>query len=882
MLHFYLSPRLSGCRSMEKVSDTFRSGFNFVTENKKIISRGLIAVVCILMAVWFVRHEEAEVKKVYGLIQSASPVYILLGLLVTVGYIFLQGIMYQFSFQALGKNIDLVTLTELFLRRNFISVFLPAGGISSLAFFTSKTERKGVTKTEIHLASSIYAVCGIVSVFVIAIPAVIWLLFQKSVSNSELYAFGGLFVLILLLYFAIKSFTDRGRFYNFLLKYQPDLEIVMEQMSDGRFSIMAIINCLLFSVLIDLAGILHLYIAFFALNVSAPFEAAFMGYLVATIFLILSPFLRGIGAIELSLSVLLVQYGMDSVAAISVTMIYRFFEFWAPLLAGMLTFLFKKNNLILRILPAFLILILGIVNIVSVLTPSIASRVQELQAFIPLNFIVVSNYFVLLTGVVLIFMSVFLLKGYRTAYYLSIGLSLLSLVGHLTKGIDYEESLTAAFVILILLFTKQQYFRKGNKRFQLFGIRTVLVAIGAVLIYGIVGFYFLDKIHFNIDFSFPASVKNTLLYFAMIGNDLHPQTIFGRDFLYSLNFLGGLCIGFLIYTGIRPLIFKPEMEEESWEKAKDLVERLGDSSLDYFKTYHDKLLYFGKQTEGFIAYRVGVGFAVVLEKPVCANESDMRLLIKEFDQYCRENDLECTYYRCDQDVLPIFHSLSKNSLIIGQEAVVNLKTFTLDGGDKKSLRNAVKNIANKGFSVKIYTAPVKDGVLQRLKAVSDEWIETTGYTEMVFSQGIFDKDELKQQTIITLENDDEKIIGFANVIPDYVKGEGTYDLIRKTKDAPGTTLDAMMIEIIKYFQSKNFEYLNIGMVPLSGAEENKDIPERAIKFAYQNVKQFGYYKSLREYKSKFSPEWRSKYLIYDDAYALIRIPSALNKVVKMK
>ena len=111
---------------------------------------------------------------------------------------------------------------------------------------------------------------------------------------------------------------------------------------------------------------------------------------------------------------------------------------------------------------------------------------------------------------------------------------------------------------------------------------------------------------------------------------------------------------------------------------------------------------------------------MVLEKPVAANERDMISLVREFDQYCRENDLECTYYRCDQTTIAAFQSIGKNSLIIGQEAIIDLESFTMEGSDKKSLRNAVKNVASKGFTKKIYTAPIADGVLQRLKAVSND------------------------------------------------------------------------------------------------------------------------------------------------------------------
>ncbi len=44
--------------------------------------------------------------------------------------------------------------------------------------------------------------------------------------------------------------------------------------------------------------------------------------------------------------------------------------------------------------------------------------------------------------------SAFLLKGLRNAWIMATGLAFFSLIGHLTKALDYEEASLAAFTIL--------------------------------------------------------------------------------------------------------------------------------------------------------------------------------------------------------------------------------------------------------------------------------------------------------------------------------------------------------------------------------------------------------------------------------------------------
>ena len=56
-------------------------------------------------------------------------------------------------------------------------------------------------------------------------------------------------------------------------------------------------------------------------------------------------------------------------------------------------------------------------------------------------------------------------------------------------------------------------------------------------------------------------------------------------------------------------------------------------------------------------------------------------------------------------------------LYIGQEAVVDTDTFTLEGRDKKSLRNGLSGLAKKGFATKIFTAPLADDVVEKIKGI---------------------------------------------------------------------------------------------------------------------------------------------------------------------
>jgi phosphatidylglycerol lysyltransferase len=306
----------------------------------------------------------------------------------------------------------------------------------------------------------------------------------------------------------------------------------------------------------------------------------------------------------------------------------------------MLSFLLKLEKLLLRILPSLLIFSLGIVNIVSVLSPSVPAKLQILRDYLFVDVENFSTSFVLIAGLFLLVTAAYMLMGLRIAWWFSIVLSIFSVIGHITRGINLTEAAIAVFVVVSLLVTRKEYNVRSNPRLRTIGIQTALLSIAAVMIYGTIGFYFLDKKHFQIDFNILQSFIYTLQNYFLIGNrHLIPHDSFARDFLYTIKISGFVSIGFLVYSLIRPYVFKSTASQEDIEFASGMVRKYGRSSLDYFKTYSDKQIFFSEEINAFISFRVSRNFAIVLEDPIAQNREEMKKCIVAFGKYCYENGL---------------------------------------------------------------------------------------------------------------------------------------------------------------------------------------------------------------------------------------------------
>ncbi|MDP4278536.1 MAG: phosphatidylglycerol lysyltransferase domain-containing protein, partial [Bacteroidota bacterium] len=588
-----------------------------------------------------------------------------------------------------------------------------------------------------------------------------------------------------------------------------------------------------------------------------------------------SPFLRGLGAIEVSVTYILGQYGYPLVLASAMTLLYRFFEFWLPLAAGVISFISKKDNLILRLLPGIMIFVLGLVNVISSVTPALPERMHILKEWMPEAIPQMSNGLIMIIGLFMLILCVFLLQGSRRAWGVALILSILSTVGHLLKGVDYEEAILALFVVVVLWHTRDFYRLKPHKQLTRISIRVLVYSILALLTFGVMGFMLMDKRHFGVNFDFWNAFKTMLRLFFLFDDDgLAPRTAFAQHFIYAIYTAGGAVLCFIFFSILKPIFSKPFNTEDDKEKAALLLQKYGRSAFDYFKIYPDKLFFFSDKYEGFISFKVYRYYAVALENPVCKDEDAARGLIYAFDSYCLENGLISVYYRIPKASLSMYTELGKRSVPIGDEAVVDLESFSLNSMTMKSTRKNLNQLKAKGFETKVYTAPVDDTILLKLEKVSENWLQVLHEKEMAFTESVFDKEILKNQIIITVEDESGRIYAFLNVIPSDVSNEAAYDMIRKVNDAPNGVMDLLLVRTMLFLKEQGYQTVNLGMAPLSGIK-GSSFTERITHFAYEHVKSLSHFKGIRQYKEKFSSRWEQMYLVYSNNYYLPRIPKVL-------
>ena len=514
-----------------------------------------------------------------------------------------------------------------------------------------------------------------------------------------------------------------------------------------------------------------------------------------------------------------------------------------------------------RWLPALLPQILsiatfvgGVILIVSGATPAIRSRVTALDDVLPLGVIELSHFAASLAGAALIILAWAIKRRLDAAYTLTIATLGIGIVASLLKGLDWEEAFALTIVLLAVLPSQRAFYRRAAITSEPFTNGW----IAAVVIVGVVATWLAFFSYRNVDFTSP-------IWWEFSGRGDAPR---------SLRAMIGVLGVLMLFALSRKLRHAAADPDPPTQRQLDLAARIAAESPETIANLAllgDKALLFSDSGRSMIMYSVEGRSWVALGDPLGVDSERGELAWRFRESVDRQGGWP-VFYEVSARHLPIYIDLGLTLFKLGEEAVIPLCEFSLDGGGRKALRRTRKDALKAGATFEMIPPEETRNFLPDLKLISNEWLASKHTKEKGFSLGRFDERYLQSFPAALIRVGDA-VVAFANVWLGADKNEISIDLMRYTSVAPPGVMEFLLIELMFWGKENGYQRFNLGMAPLSGIENRSLAPlwNRVGALLFSRGEPFYNFQGLRLYKEKFDPIWEPRYLASPGGLVLPRI-----------
>ena len=520
-----------------------------------------------------------------------------------------------------------------------------------------------------------------------------------------------------------------------------------------------------------------------------------------------------------------------------------------------------------RRLLALIIVAIALVNIVTVIVEVPWDTIIMMQPFFDLGGIIWERASVLVTGVLLLLIARALARGKRQAWWLSLGLLVSSFLGAVVSKSDRGTILLALSLLVLLLVMAPLFPTRSDARALVRGYITLALAVGII------------------------AGHLALSHVWLTGN---PGVLALRNvILFVLHLLTFLVLGYGVIEVLRPVRSTRSLLRRERARAYEVVRRYGKLATAHFTLSRDKSYFWSETERTTMAYRVVNGTALVLGDPI-GPEEEHRLLLQAFLSFCHRQDWHVAWYQASERTRQLGQELGLPSFKVGEEATIDVGTFTLQGKRGAPVRHAVTRAAREGLSARCWQGePIPEAVFAGMQRISTEWLaKRSAKTQMGFSMGRFPSDWSQELLTVVALDAEGRTQAFLTWTPLYAGNGWALDVMRRGEKAAPGAMELLIASSIEWAKARGYGKMSLGLAPLAGiGGEALTTPhdttgcdqrvksssrlERSAAFLHRRGIVLDTYRSLYAFKAKFQPAWEPRYLIASEGQALPRILLAL-------
>jgi lysylphosphatidylglycerol synthetase-like protein (DUF2156 family) len=519
---------------------------------------------------------------------------------------------------------------------------------------------------------------------------------------------------------------------------------------------------------------------------------------------------------------------------------------------------------------------LGAINALSAVLGTRVLYLEWMADRLPFEVTHGSRALMLLAGIGLAVLGRGLARRKRSAWGMALGLAALSSILYLSHhGSVMRAAFAAAFAIELWRQRHRFHTRTDPLRLRHALLAAPVLAL-AVTVYGLVGLREIGHAPMAV-----AEAMRAVWLTAGFQADLALPGTPAAAFVWSLRLLSVLSAAYMLTASLAPVAWHDVPSGVEAGLVARIAWQHGADSMSYFAKQDDKRQ-FSVDGRAFVGFSLRHRVAIVAGDPV--GEADaIGPLIAAFLDLCRLNDWLPVFYETSDRYLDHYRAGGLRWFKIGEEAVLDLRRWSLNGGAVAKVRQFINKVRREAPDLDIIEyrrQGAANEIDDQLEDISRAWLARKTGGEMGFNLGRFSVEDLADKRTFVARRGDGTVEAFVTWLP-YRSGRAVViDAMRHRADAQPGIMDLLIAESALRFKHEGLEAASLAMAPLANADPAAGVSsyDRGVRLIFEHVSRVYGYRSLFQFKKKFAPAWEPRFLVFSRPDHLPRIAYALVSV----
>jgi lysyl-tRNA synthetase class 2 len=522
---------------------------------------------------------------------------------------------------------------------------------------------------------------------------------------------------------------------------------------------------------------------------------------------------------------------------------------------------------------SLLVLIAGFVGVVSGVLPPEKNRLHIVNDVLGLPTVDAAAAVSVGLGIVLILVARGLRRHQRRAWIVAVILLVVGALLHLAKGLDVEEAALYVTTAGVLVVARSAFVAEPDPEER---YRPLLLLAG-MFAGSLIAGYVVLRVNLHDELPGTATMFGTLLK-GLIG--LPGPVLYPTD--RASDVVGTTLLALGVLTAVVPLVaalrtYRGQVGLTAVETVhlhRLLEARPGGDSLGYFALRQDKHVVFSASDKAAVSYRVVAGVALASGDPLGDPEA-WPGAINAYRELVALHGWTPAVLACSERGGVAWQRAGLSVFELGDEAVVDVQTFSLAGRAMRGVRQAVSRVERAGYTTRARrVGDLTPAEIEEFRAASERWRD--GPIERGFSMALGRFGEPGDEQCVVVEaHADGQLRALLHFVP-WDNDGLSLDLMRRAPDCPNGVNEQLVVAALVAAPSLGIRRISLNFAAFRSALERGGRLGagpilRGWRATLMLASRFWQIDSLYRFNDKFAPRWEPRFFCFRKTSDLPRV-----------